>query len=147
MQNGPLEARVNDMVAVNPVPTPVQGAGERVLVVEDDPALRRAVVLLLRILHYEPFEASNPKAALRVLEQEAVALLFTDLMMPGAMDGLALARLAAERWPDLKVLLTSGHSVETARQRFGPDLDRFPLLTKPYRLHAFSHKLDEVLRG
>jgi CheY-like chemotaxis protein len=147
VRNGPLEANVNDMVTAEPVPTPLQGAGERVLVVEDNSALRRAVVLLLRILHYEPLEANDPTAALRVLEQETIDLMFTDLMMPGAMDGLALARLAEERWPGLKILLTSGLSAEVARHRFGPELDAFPLLTKPYRLHEFSRKLDSVLRG
>jgi len=97
--------------APQPQPTlPLRGAGERVLAVEDNPRLLQVVVRQLSQLGYRPIEADGPAAALAILEREQIDLLFTDVVMPGPLDGIALAREVTERWPTVKVLLTSGYA-------------------------------------
>jgi signal transduction histidine kinase len=87
----------------------VPGGGETVLVVEDNPALRRVVVLRLAGLGYKVLEAENAEAALAILAgDEPIDLVFADVVMPGKLDGHDLARIVPERWPATKVLLTSG---------------------------------------
>jgi CheY-like chemotaxis protein len=139
------EAQMNAWAKTTPEPVLSRGHGERVLVVEDNAALRRSVSVLLRALNYQALTAASARAALRILEDQPVDLLFTDLMMPGGMDGLTLARQARERWPDLKVLLTSGLAGGTARERFGAGLDAYPLLEKPYRMRELANKLRDIL--
>src|SRR5262249_45152087 len=88
-----------------PEVAPQSGSGETVLAVEDNPALRRTVLRQLRQLRqlgYQALEADGPAAALAVLEREKVDLLFTDVVMPGGMDGIALAKQAVERRPGLR---------------------------------------------
>jgi CheY-like chemotaxis protein len=133
------------MAKSSPESTLSRGHGERVLVVEDNAALRRSVSVQLRMLNYQPLVAANARTALRILEDQPVDVLFTDLMMPGGMDGLVLARQARERWPDLRVLLTSGLAGGMARDRFGAGLDAYPLLEKPYRMRELGRRLREVL--
>ncbi|WP_040639747.1 response regulator [Microvirga lotononidis] len=95
-----------------------------VLVVEDEPMIRMNAVDILE-------EAGNADAALRLLEARAheIAALFTDIPMPGSMDGMALVALVAERWPDIRPFVTSGHT--TFRDADIPDHGCF--LAKPYR--------------
>ena len=73
----------------------VPAGGETILVVEDNPALRRLVTRQIRALGYRVLEADGPAAALACLVAEPVDLLFTDVVMPGGMDGVALARQAS----------------------------------------------------
>src|SRR5882762_5925763 len=99
------DALPRDAVEAPPVePT----AGETVLVVEDDPAVRRIVLRQLREFGYRVLECDRAATALELLQREPVDLLFTDIVMPGGLDGIALARMAVERWPALKIVLTSG---------------------------------------
>lgn len=86
---------------------PVGGGSETILVVEDNEGIRRVVNRQLTRLGYRVLEAEDAAAALDVLDTEEIALLFTDIVMPGAMDGVELARAAMARWPGLKVVLTS----------------------------------------
>ncbi len=88
--------------------SPTAGGSETVLVVEDNEGMRRITRRQLTSLGYRVIEAASAAAALRLLEAENVALLFTDIVMPGEMDGVELARTAMVRWPALKVVLTSG---------------------------------------
>src|SRR6185436_8542153 len=86
-----------------------KGAGETILVVEDNPGLLRIVVKQLTGLGYRVLEADTARKALEVLESgQPVDLLFTDVVMPGGMDGCELAREMIARRPNAKVLLTSG---------------------------------------
>lgn len=128
---------------INSVPMQY-GNRESVLVVEDNPALRRSVMLLLRALRYRPIEVDSSLAALRVLETESIDLLFTDLILPGGMNGIELARLALKRVPDLRVLLTSGLSASLAGLLHDAGLSGFPLLEKPYRMHELARALRQV---
>ncbi len=126
---------------------PVTGRGETVLVVEDNAALRRVVIRQLNDLNYITREAENPKDALALLESEPVALLFSDVIMPGGMDGFELAALALARWPGLKILLTSGFSGVRARDGTQGVPGSVRLISKPYRRDELAVTIRETLDG
>jgi PAS domain S-box-containing protein len=130
-----------DAVAAAPEVTPSRG--ETILVVEDNSPLRRIAVRQLRELGYRVLQAKNTSAALTQLQTTPVDLLFTDVVMPGELDGLGLARLAAERWPDMKVVLTSGFP--KARMSREISTGSIRLLSKPYRRSDLARVLREVL--
>jgi PAS domain S-box-containing protein len=134
------------VVEANPIAMP-HGNGETVLAVEDDPRLRRVVMRQLRELGYRPVEADGPVAALGVFAREKVDLLFTDIVMPGPVNGIALARQALERWPKLKVVLTSGFPGTRLEDEPGPFSSAVRLLTKPYHTEDLARVLREVLDG
>jgi signal transduction histidine kinase/CheY-like chemotaxis protein len=109
----------------------VQGGGERVLVVEDNPEVRRVVMRQLNGLGYRALETGSGAEALDMLGREPVDLLLTDIVMPGGLDGVDLARIAIEKWPQLKVVLTSGFP--EARIEIDNEMLRsLRLLSKPY---------------
>ena len=108
-----------------------QDAHERtvVLLVEDEPLVRMFGTDVLEEAGYEVVEAVDGDAALQVLEARSdVHVLFTDVNMPGSLDGLDLARLVHERRPDIKLLIASGQ-VRLNEEEI-PDSGRF--LPKPY---------------
>jgi DNA-binding NtrC family response regulator len=81
-----------------------------VLIVEDDMILRMRSVDIVEDAGYTPVEAVDADEALGILQSRSdIALLFTDIQMPGSMDGLQLAHAVCERWPQLKIILVSGH--------------------------------------
>jgi CheY-like chemotaxis protein len=121
------------------------GAGETVLVVEDDSAVRRLVVRQLHELGYKVTESEGAAEALEILQRERVDLLFTDIVMPGGLDGVELARLARERWPALKIALTSGFP----QARFDGAQEVFAgirLISKPYSQDELATVLRETLK-
>jgi signal transduction histidine kinase/ActR/RegA family two-component response regulator len=122
---------------------PIAGGGETVLVVEDDAAMRRIARRQLLELGYLVFEADRAANALRLLETEHVDLLFTDIVTPGSIDGLALAHTAAARWPELKILLTSGFPQTRLDER--GQVNGMRLLSKPYGRDELARVLREVL--
>jgi PAS domain S-box-containing protein len=121
----------------------VVGRGETILAVEDNPGLRRVLVRQLQELGYRVIEAENAQDASALLEREKIHLLLTDVVMPGGIGGGELARGAVERWPDLKVLLTSGFP----ENRIGndPNLRNIRLLSKPYRREDLANTLREIM--
>jgi CheY-like chemotaxis protein len=127
-------------------PIPV-GAGETILVVEDEASVREHSSDLLRELGYRVLSAGNGHAALRVLGLEpAVSLLFTDVGLPGGMNGRQLADAARALRPDLKVLYTTGY----ARNAIAHDGAIDPgtqLLPKPFSYAALAAKVRTVLHG
>jgi PAS domain S-box-containing protein len=127
----------------------VAGGGETILLVEDNDAIRRIVLRQLTQLGYRVLEAPAASAALKVLEGESVDLLFTDVVMPGGMDGVELAHIAIGRWPALKVLLTSGFpEIRVGNGNGDGDGDLMTglrLLTKPYRREELARALRESL--
>jgi PAS domain S-box-containing protein len=115
--------------------------GARVLVVEDNPAVAEVAAGLLEQLGSRPHVVSSAEAALKALrEGERPDIVFTDIVMVGDMDGLALARCVRAQWPDLPILLTTGYSRNAeavARE--------FTILPKPYELPELSRALGAVL--
>ncbi len=88
-----------------------------VLVVEDEALVRMGIVDYLEDQGFAVFEASNADEAIRLLTANAdIRVLFTDIDMPGGMDGLRLAAAVRDRWPPIKIIVTSGHRKATAAQ-------------------------------
>lgn len=84
--------------------------GITVLVVEDEVLVRIDVTLALEEEGFKVFEASNADEAIDVLDTHPeIQLMFTDIDMPGSMDGLKLAAAVRDRWPPVKIIITSGH--------------------------------------
>jgi len=117
--------------------------GETVLVVEDNALLRRVAVRQLLELGYRVLDVKNASEALSQLEANKVDALFTDIVMPGGVDGVELANTAKNRWPDLKVILTSGYPETKITENLATA--NFPLLTKPYRQAALARILRNAL--
>jgi CheY-like chemotaxis protein len=123
---------------------PAASKGQTILVVEDNAKLRNVVVKQLIGLGYEVLEAEDSKAALRLLEGGPnVDLLFTDVVLPGDMDGCALARETAARYPQIKILLTSGFPGASLR---GVEELGARLLSKPYRKEELAGAVHAALR-
>ncbi len=128
------------LVAAPPLP---HGRGERVLAVEDNTSLRRLVARQLTELGYRVVEAENAQEALKILDDQAIHLLFTDVVMPGGTSGYDLARAALARWPQIKVVLTSGFPDATLNGQ--ATLTDFRLLSKPYRRDDLARAISEAL--
>ena len=122
-----------------------RGRGETVLAVEDNPSLRRVVVRQLGEIGYRVLEAETAGAALELLEREKVAVVFTDVVLPGGMNGYELARAVLERWPGTKIVLTSGFPEN--RIAAEGELDNVKLLSKPYRKEDIARVIREVLEN
>jgi CheY-like chemotaxis protein len=121
------------------------GGEECILVVEDNPLVREHVTALLGGLGYRVLTAGNATEALDHLRADKpVDLLFTDIVMPGGMDGTRLAESARQLRPGLPVLLTSGYT-ETAITRRGGSGQPMHLLNKPYRRMDLAVKLRTLL--
>jgi CheY-like chemotaxis protein len=124
-------------------PAPLGGT-ETILVAEDNPGLRRIVVRQLREAGYRVLEAADAEAAMAVIDStESIHLLLTDIVMPGAMDGRDLARIAVARRPELRTLLTSGFP--DARWNASGLHTGARLLSKPYRKEELRRAVREVL--
>lgn len=83
-----------------------------VLVVEDSPIIRMAAIDLVQSAGYEGLEARDADEAIRILEsRNDVDLVFTDVQMPGTMDGIKLSHYIRNRWPPIKLIVASGASV------------------------------------
>ncbi|CVI57675.1 MULTISPECIES: hybrid sensor histidine kinase/response regulator [Agrobacterium] len=120
------------------------GGGERILVVEDDARVRRVAVARLVALGYSVVEASNGAEALQQLERHFdIALLFSDIVMPGGIAGDELADLARGLRPDLKVLFTSGYAEPAVAER--QLAMKGSWLKKPYTARELAVRLRELL--
>jgi len=114
---------------------------ESVLIVEDEADLMDVASELFRSMGYEVITASNGTDALDILERKAhVDILFTDVMMPNGMNGIELARFAAQRYPAMKIILTSGYTLPSLRAQYD-DVDTFAFMSKPYRMSDLAKKL------
>jgi PAS domain S-box-containing protein len=123
------------------------GQGQTVLVVEDEPQVRRLAVHMLQGLGYETLEADNAASALAVLEAAPrIVVLFTDVVLPGGKSGVELAQQALQERPDLIVLFTSGYT-ETHLAHFKGRPEGSDFLSKPYRKAQLADKLYALLLG
>ena len=131
-------------VAAAPRPAASGRSGETVLVVEDEPAVRRFTSEALRELGYVVLEADDAAAALRLLDAHPeIALLFTDVVLP-ELNGRSLAQEALRRRPGLPVLFTTGYTRNAIvhNGQLDPGVD---LIGKPFTVEALAAKLREVL--
>jgi len=122
-----------------------RGGNETILVVEDDEMVRASVIRRLKDLGYRTLAASNGGEALALVDQGAqFDVLFTDVVMPGGIDGAELGREVARRRPAVKMLYTSGYSEDgiVHHGRLDPGI---VLLAKPYRKLDLARKIREVL--
>jgi two-component sensor histidine kinase/CheY-like chemotaxis protein len=114
----------------------------KVLVVEDEMMLRMRAVDIVEDAGFMPVEAVNADDALAILESRSdIDLLFTDIQMPGSMDGLKLAHAVHARWPSIKIILVSGQVTPTETER--PINSRF--YGKPLEVKKMIAELQEML--
>ncbi|HEY4032064.1 MAG TPA: response regulator [Caulobacteraceae bacterium] len=119
----------------------VVGGSEELLVVEDDEQVRALVVEMLSGLGYAVVVAPNAKAALALLKSKKIfGALMTDVVMPGGMSGIQLAKSARKLRPDLPILLTSGYAGGQ-----GAADDEFAFLSKPYELGVLASRLRDLI--
>ncbi|HEY4835778.1 MAG TPA: PAS domain S-box protein [Bradyrhizobium sp.] len=125
----------------------VEGGNEIVLVVEDDALVRRYVITQIESLGYTTMEASNATEALNVIDNgDPIDLLFTDVIMPGPLNGRQLVEAALKRRPSLKTLYTSGYT-ENAIVHHGRLDSGVLLLAKPYRKSDLAKMMRMALDG
>ena len=121
-------------------PSEINGSGT-VLLVEDNPDVASVSVSLLEQLGYTVRRVSDAEAALREIERNGFDFVFSDIVMPGKMDGLELAHRLKELRPDLPVLLATGYSDAAASAR-----GDYPILRKPYEIHQLNQAIAKLPR-
>jgi CheY-like chemotaxis protein len=137
----PRATGLNQTAAEAAVSANVEGGTETVLVVEDDSLVRRYVMTQIESLGYTTFEAANASEALQIIDAApTLDLLFTDVIMPGSMNGRQLVDEAMKRRPLLKTLYTSGYT-ENAIVHHGRLDSGVLLLAKPYRKSELARML------
>jgi nitrogen-specific signal transduction histidine kinase len=117
-----------------------QGSGT-VLLVEDNPDVAIVSIGLLEQLGYEVRRVADAEGALREIEKNGVDFVFSDIVMPGKMDGLSLAHHLRQIRPGLPILLATGYSEVAAGVR-----GDFPILRKPYEIHELSEAIAKLPR-
>jgi two-component system, response regulator PdtaR len=113
-----------------------------VLVVEDDPLVRTLAVEIVEEAGYVALEAADADEAVAILEVRSdIAVLFTDINMPGSIDGLKLAHAVRDRWPPIKIVMVSG-KVELSANDMPPN-SRF--FAKPYQASKMVSELRSLI--
>jgi signal transduction histidine kinase/ActR/RegA family two-component response regulator len=122
------------------------GGEERVLVVDDEPAVRRLLARILRSRGYDVFETENAQSALAFMSSanRQMDLVVTDIVMP-SMSGVRLAEQIKAQWPAVKILFVSGFPTTDALP--ASDMSSIPLLGKPFTPDQIEAKVREVLDG
>src|ERR1019366_1125860 len=113
--------------------------GGIVLLVEDNPDVAIASTGLLEQLGYSVRWVCDAEEALKEIECDGVDLVLSDIVMPGQLDGLGLARAIRETRPRLPILLASGYSEGAQNAR-----SEFPILRKPYQIHELNEALSRL---
>lgn len=132
---------VSSMPVTEPLP---QDAPQIILVVEDEILVRMVIADYLRECGYRVIEAGNAAEALTVLQtSEPVDVVFSDVQMPGEMDGFGLARWIRDNQPRVKVLLTSGNA--RAAEVAGDLCGQGPLEAKPYHPQTVLDRIKRLL--
>ncbi|MBV8119257.1 MAG: response regulator, partial [Alphaproteobacteria bacterium] len=125
-------------------PVAAQPRSETILVVEDNELLLASVATMLREQGYRVLTAPNASAALELLASEDIDLLFTDVRLPGRLDGRQLADEGQQLCPDLKVLFTTGYTRNAVihQGRLDPGVE---MIGKPFSYAALVVKIQRVL--
>lgn len=118
-------------------PTDPLGSGS-VLLVEDNPDVAAVSIGMLEQLGYSVRHVSNAEAAMEAIHNNGIDILFSDIVMPGKIDGIGLARQVRQHNPQLPILLTTGYVATRDRHV------EFPILKKPYQLHELGRALSEL---
>ena len=141
-------AAVERPVAETTRRAPIQGGSERILVAEDNAEVRDGVMSQLKSLGYDVSEAPDGSAALGKLEAalQPYDLLLTDVIMPGAMNGKALADEAARRWPRTKIVFMSGYTEDAVIHHGRLDVGVM-LLNKPFGKRELAAIVRRALDG
>jgi CheY-like chemotaxis protein len=114
-----------------------------VLIVEDESLVRLGAVRSIEEAGFEVIEAANADEAIRILENRSdIRVVFTDIHMPGSIDGLKLAHAVRNRWPPIKIIVTSGRS-QVSEQEL-PEGGRF--FAKPYEATQITDTIREWTR-
>jgi two-component system, response regulator PdtaR len=122
---------------------PKTGARPVVLIVEDEILLRLHAREVIEDGGFDVVEAKNADDAISILEQRNdVVLIFTDINMPGSMDGLKLTHFVKDRWPPIKIIATSGHARITADDL--PEGSHF--VPKPYQPTEIADAIHQLVR-
>lgn len=125
---------------------PKDGAHEMILVVEDEPEVRETTIELLNKMGYSTLEAHDGESALRIIESGVpIDVLFSDVVMPGAVRSSQLAEKARQLIPGIRILFTSGYLEQEIAQR-GKLAADIHVLKKPYAVEALAIKLQHLLR-
>jgi CheY-like chemotaxis protein len=112
-----------------------------VLAVEDEPLILMLAIDMIRDAGFEPLWASNADEAISILEsRDDIKIVFTDISMPGSMDGIKLARAVRGRWPPIKIIVTSGFS--GGERKLLPEGSQF--IPKPYNADQISDALHSL---
>jgi signal transduction histidine kinase/ActR/RegA family two-component response regulator len=142
----PLAAPENAVTASPPASLAIVRGSETILVVEDEPAVRRGLANCLRRAGYHILEAEHAHEALQIwnLNKDQIALVFSDMVLPGQMSGLELVQTLRAEKPDLRVIFSTGYSVELAEweKMIG---GVFAILPKPYTISKLTNIIREVL--
>jgi PAS domain S-box-containing protein len=133
--------RSTAVAKTNEQPVLVAGSGT-VLLVEDNPEVAAASSELLQQLGYQVRWVCDGPSALEELDKDGVDIVCSDIVMPGKMDGVDLAKQIRARRPGLPILLMTGYS-EAAKEA----ALQFPILRKPYQLHELSNELGKLMPG
>lgn len=113
-----------------------------ILVVEDEPIIRMCAAEFVEDAGFMPIEVGDVPAALAQLEScEGIVAVFTDINLPGEIDGLALAAEVETRWPHIRVLIASGRTAPPGSQLSG----KVSFIPKPYGSGEFATALDLLL--
>jgi CheY-like chemotaxis protein len=127
-----------------PVVPPARADEKRrkVLVVEDDPDVAEVAVAVIESLGHDVEMCAEAASALARVEQERdFDLVFSDIVMPGGMNGIELAEAIQKKFPDLPVLLATGFS----NAALAPGALRFPVLAKPYSVQELSRRIGQMI--
>ncbi len=126
-------------------PPPAQGQG-RILIVDDEADLLELVEESLQSLGYDTLTAADGKQALALLaEHSDIVLLFSDVVMPGGINGFELAEQVSDKYPHVRILLTSGYT-DTAIAQNGQSRFQANVLSKPYSLHDMAERIRDTLQ-
>jgi PAS domain S-box-containing protein len=109
-----------------------------VLLVEDNPDVASVSIGMLEQLGYSVRHVTTAEDAIEAIEKNGIDILFSDVVMPGKLDGISLARHVRQRKPSMPILLTTGYAATRERHI------EFPLLKKPYQIHELGQALSEV---
>lgn len=135
---------VSGFVSTRPINAALPGTPQTILVVEDEVLIRLVIAEYLRECGYKVHEAANANEAVTVLQSPDVSIdvVFSDVIMPGEVDGFGLARWVRANRPEIQVILTSG--IDRSAEVAGMLCEAGPLLDKPYEPQGVVERIKQL---